>query len=268
MSGRVDWTEDEYRRLFDACEKLWVTNKDKSLIALVTMAQVVLPENRHRKLVSVSNVPAVLRERLMNAKIGIVSTRFVAAPKEKSKDELRIEQLAAERDAALEASNNFAVALRAADQKIVELEVKLAAQQTPLQIIQTFCANVLREAGISLPIKAIEQAILPAKKHAPEMLGDDAGNKKNKVLVIGPKGHQITELEQEFGEFLELRIFNTDEARGRVNQMADGVQSVIFWTKFMSHDVDHSLSAPNKAKLFRAATFKDLKDKLLELSVK
>lgn len=98
---RIEWDEKEQDVLFRGAKSLWEQpgNKKKFLHELVRMAQIALSEERHRNIPNIGAVPKGLRSRLEEASIGKLLERKSAG--EKSPDQLRIEQLANERDEAL-----------------------------------------------------------------------------------------------------------------------------------------------------------------------
>lgn len=250
---RIDWTDHELVVLYKGAKELWEGpgGKNKSLIELVRLAQIALPENRRRKhMQGPTNVPKELRAQLFKEGIGKVTSRataaFASVDKPKSKEELRIEQLANERDAALQLAAEQ-------EQRANSLQAELNAYRnmppppTALEVLKGFIADIAADVVArqnmvqGLRMQPVQPP--PAPKHDPYGPLEERP-RKPRVAVLGPVGQQRTELERDFGERLDLRVFGSDEL-SRANGMVAGCDLVLGWVKFMDHAARRRLEGPN-----------------------
>jgi hypothetical protein len=221
---RIRWTKEEMDLLFEACKEVWETDtssRGKSVQQLVSEAQKALPETRRRKFVAaLSHVPAELRDRLIDAGIGLV--------RQKGQQRDIVERLRSERDEALRRVAQLEQEIRALRQ--------MPAPPTEGEVLRQFCAAVLREAfGGQIPTG------IPKPKHNPEPAGN--GKVRIRVAVVGGELFHAR-LRQEVPPSVDLRLFGDNASGADLRAFKiDGYGTVILWTNKISHKVVASLDA-------------------------
>lgn len=275
---RIDWTEDEENRVVKTLKEMLIgdkvplpmadpfTKSGKGLLKYVRQAQLVLDEGRRRDLHSAGTLRGI-SPKIVAA--GILAEESLSAPvRELSKDELRIQQLGEERDAALAMVDPLEKKIKEQEAELNTLRAAIRAIPKSEDIVKDFIADILRRAKMIAPsvggISMVEVGKEVTAKHNPNPTSD--GVRKPRVAIIGPIPAQQDALSNEFGERLDLRFFQGDERRlGDLLQGFKTSGTVILWTKFASHAQEENIKAAG-IPYIRQVEWVKIKEKLQELS--
>lgn len=262
--ARVKWTEAEMDTLYTATADLMKNDSKLKLIKAVMQAQIVLPESRRRKFTVPMNIPEYLRNRFIVN--GQLPKDWGVAKGKPDELDPRDEQIAT-------LKSNLETITAENERLQAELNAYRYAPKPPteIEVIRKFCAGILAEAGW---LAARQGAVQPQpaaekpKAEKPPVLEQPAEQpakpRKPVVYVLGPKGHQQTELEHEFGELLELRIYDADKSNSLKSDVSHA-KGIVAWTKFLDHSTTGRYSGyPNYRP---AATLFALKEILAELAL-
>lgn len=144
MNKKVFWTQAEEDKLFEAFAKVFKQDPKASATKAAALAQLVLPQERHRKIITIRAVPERLRARLQMA--GLINHLTGMGQEEVSKDQLRINQLAEERDQALEMMGRAEQERDSLKAEVVTLRTQLAGVPKETEVIKAFLADILGRA--------------------------------------------------------------------------------------------------------------------------
>lgn len=196
---KVIWTEHEENLLFPAIQQVYKTDPKASATKVGQLAQMVLPENRRRKIQSPLHFPARLRTRMMAA--GLLTGGQKAGSEIPDKNILRIEQLGNERDSALQEATKLQAEVNNQRLEIEVLRKHLKAVPTEAQVVKNFFADILWEVETrkrAVPGASTEVVIPPPRELKPQHIAEpqpEGRPKLPKILIVGGKGDRIQKVE-------------------------------------------------------------------------
>lgn len=269
MTKRIDWTPDEEAKVVASIKELAQARRVKLpmeapfgkpslLLALTRDAQIVLAAERRRPFKAAEQFRGLWPKLVESGVLPeSMAKPWEAAGKgpELTKDQIRINHLADERDAALaqvEAAHKEIERLTAENMR---LQSRLDKVPSELDVVKTFLGDILArgvaaaraEPAKPLPAGAATgdelnrlQAEAMRKRRVEDLEPQPSTYRGPKVVVLGLLGQQRTEIHNEFKDSLDLRYFTADEARGRLGNLSPNT-TVVVWTKFVSHDSYNNL---------------------------
>ena len=268
MAKRVDWTTEEIEKVINGIKGLIEQRRIKVplvqpwgrpslMIGLAKEAQIVLSDARRRPIRASESLRGLMPDLV---KLGIIKPEDsapwdVETPvKQLSKDELRIQQLADERDAAILAQATAEQERDAAKKEIHALRNQLAAVPPEMEVIKRFVADVMGRAmkqaqtGISLTMGddlnaaqaremkrlAEEAAAKAAAKAERERLEREAEERNRKPLrpvvlvVVGAEEptNSVPKWQEQFPG-IELRELRAREDGRLLNVPRDAVRAIL-----------------------------------------
>lgn len=225
---RVNWTDDESRKVVEAAKALAESRKIRLplenpwgrpslLLTLLREATVVLPEGRRRPFNGVTSVAGRVAELVIEK--GIVSKEALDFDKEAEEkpldpQEARLNQVADERDAAMQERDTARAERDAAITEIRRLKVQLDAVPSEAETLKRFFADILGRAlaqsrtGMvtatpsgdilnELQRREMERRDEPRPpKHNSEMRQEPKGEAKPLVLVFAPSEMPTTLIDE------------------------------------------------------------------------
>lgn len=81
----------------------------------------------------------------------------------------------------------------------------------------------------------------PAPKHNPWAALPDARKGKPRVLVVGLRGTQMSEIEKSHGDVFDLRYHGADESFGTARKLAQNADHAVAAVGFISHSLEQSV---------------------------
>lgn len=260
-ADRIRWTDEEKGKLFDAAAPKVLAGVIPYQ-AIISVQDIVLGEDRRRSIVNIGAVPRDLRMKLEALKPSGEATLIPIEEYNRVKSQVEEKETAISKQAT-------DISRLAEENRSLKAELArwkaLPQPPTEAEVVKAFFSDIM---GRALAQARFEGAA-PAKagtlhaKHHPEPRSDGKPKLKQ-VVIIGPIREQRITLLEEFDGLLDLRIFSADEVRGRQADLTKYADKVIIWTKFVSHETEHSIA---KEKLIRQDSFQAIRDRLTELAV-
>lgn len=269
MAGRIDWTDDERKKWFDATvemvrqQKLKPPTDWKGVAAFMKIARqalVVLPENRRRPLTNADTIRLDIPKFI---EAGILPANVMELRKDNgrggaNKDDpttIRMNQLADERDAAVKLAEEMQEKSNSMANLIIELRRELQRVPTEAQVVKTFIADILADVqarGRALPgptgdeinrltreyrantSAAMERETLH-RKHNPEGTSDERPKKPTvAIFTIETAPSAFSKWQEQFPD-LGLRQVDV-RADGRVHVPSGAMEALLV------HGVRHATS--------------------------
>ncbi len=252
-SNKIIWTKQEQDKLFAAVKPLWESDSGQSMANLVKLAQdIVLDEHRRRKFVmGPSHIPTYLREKMLEGKIGTVANNAgIRKPEEKTKDQLRIDQLGEERDAAFTQVEALQARIKSLESENRTLQITVKAIPSEVEVIKGFLADILRRSGglwtqpQSTSIVEVGKALVNGK-HDPTPQSEGTV-RLHRIVIVGGYKDTVDRLRDELAQECDLRWVDTDGSPTvgktlRAYRDKDHGR-VIVWTNHTRHGAEASLT--------------------------
>lgn len=263
MGTRIDWTDEERRKVFEATVQMLKTNRVKTppaspkelsaFMKVMRSAQVVLQENRRRPLGNIDAVSGDFLKMFIDGGYLPSNPDKLKKGAEKREGEdpnlRRINQLADERDAALSEATALKTQVNALDSENDQLRRRIASTPTEAEVVKKFVADILSQAFSSVPgVRAFQPIPVPPKDPVPKHQAEptSTGPRKIHIAIVGG-GPEHDKLQEEFKDpTLDLRLFDTrnnNEPIGdRLKAFKDPAYGkVLLWTNKTGHNSSDSL---------------------------
>jgi hypothetical protein len=240
MAGtKVRWTDEEWDTLANIVHPLYLQEPTTPMSDLLERAMAQFPAHRRRK------VPAFQQLQPLFSRMIAKSQKLMADSKE-------VQSL---RDQVSHQPQDHELYHKYRDRFLTMLSVVDVIQAMPLERIlaevpdeELFILVARRMAIISQmarSMRAVQQQ-LPTEASDPQL----TPRRKPMVVIAGPKGDQIHNLEAKLRNLVELRVVDKDNDNAPIPTSGD---LYVAWTKFISHKFEERFHLVADS---RGATFK------------
>lgn len=264
---RIDWTDEERKKWFDATVELLRQQKFKhpadwkgvaKFIRIARQGLIALAEHRRRTIASIDSIaidiPKFIELGLLPA--NVMEMRKPGGRKGPDKTDptvIRMNQLADERDAAVKLAEEVQEQNNGLAGQVMALRNELAKVPSEAQVLKTFIADILADVqarGRALPgptgdevnrvaREAATRETLHAKKHNPEPSSEDRP-KKPMVLIVNNENQPVN-VDKWQAQFPDILLREVDvRGDGRVT-IPKGAEDVV-----MIQGVRHATTAAVK----------------------
>jgi len=223
MNKRIRWSEEEWQTVATNVSSHLINNPGATLPSAYDSIKSVLPKNRRRSIISVKSFDPIIGDikRLMAKE----APSPVPTPEPVVKIVDRVEYR---------------------DTDISDISTKDLQDEINRRMFMPIIEEITDKATqkiinkISDIIGILDNTEI-SKKSDNKSSEDKRESKtgKNKVLIVGLLPEQEGNIKKEFGEFVDLRFFNSKKSTDSLKPLSSGCDQIIVMTKFISHSKYH-----------------------------